>query len=312
MKRYVSLLVAVVLLLGCFSLGVSADEVPEIISFSYDYRTLYVDGLAYSRFNSDILYTDSPTRWDDFELQLSFEQQREVEEITLQTNWNRTAIYACIAFQDGSELYADFLVSSSREDYEKLIDGRFDKCYIDFEWWETGNVDTSYTALTGTPVTLSEDTLAYCSDFPVRMTTDDRSLIIQVGWLLMEGEKYYYVDYEHADIELEYWEAFHPWEYTSLAAYEITDETLLAALAQTEADYYGDFELWFEGDIGQLIALVFLTLIFGIVPLALFILFLIRALRARPVYKEMYTAICVLALAVVVIFIVTTLFILLT
>ena len=298
MKKFKSLIIALILLFSCFGLTAFAEN--SSITISDDYQNLYLNGDSYSRFNASILEIDYYMTIDN-PIELSAVQQETILQIELLINEQENVISADISFTDGSILSVDFLREDCFEAYNEIVNGESKEYIIDFLWPEGNTVKAKRTALFDTPVTLYVNELEWCDFYTVTASNSDNSLTALKGSLLIMDDNYYYVDFAEVGVKNAY--EFVPYDYTELSAYEITDTNLLQRIKEAEEKYYADdLGFLYDDDLTETISAVFLVFIFAIIPLAIFIVFLILAIRSKTYYRKLFRTICILAAAELAIF----------
>ncbi len=298
MKKYITILMAAVLLALCLTPAVAADDlVADVITFSEDYQTLTRGNETFSRVDY------SKLQWEYLEecpadIDLSKTQQDTVRGINVTENEAENILCLTINFNDGAELTVYFLKDSYRADYDRLANGEVDTYTIDFAWPDGNLVETHPAALFGQPTVLTSTHLGRCNDFYVEAANADGSLRMTKGFLLVidnAANPYYYVDCEQSNVSAD---DFYPWQYDDLQVWEITDPALLEKLNAANAAYEDDMTI-FSTNVSEVMAVAIVGLMFGLLPLAMAVLFLILFLRAKkPAYKKICLTIFVTAAGV--------------
>lgn len=281
MKKYVSILVILVLLSFCLSFSVYA-ETPSF-SLSEDYRTLYWNGNSYS-------WVDSSTLSMGFneiyraEPQLSAAQQEAIKDATFYANEDYTVIKADIYFRSGATLSVSFLQDDCRDTYEHLLNDASTECTIDFYWPDNNTVIVKASELLGEAVVLEGLPLSQGDSFEITAQSGDEALKICKGALIVYNDEYYYVDYQENNVVDP--QLFTTWTYSSLNAYQITEPALLEALGEAVAAYYGDsFGFLLDESFTGAISLAFLVLLFAVIPLGVAVTALIFTIRSKGYYR---------------------------
>lgn len=304
MKKIISVIITFILLFSC--LGLTAFANPASASISDDYQKLYIDGNSYSRFNTSMMNVEYFSY--DFPVELSATQKESLDEIILQANEDATLICAKIIFKDGAVLTVEFLRDDYLELYNEITVGETATYTIDFHYPEGNTVTTKKEALYGNGILLGADKLEWCDYFPVIAESSDGRLSVYKGSLIIFEENYYYVDFKEAGIES--WYEFDPYECAKLPAYEISDPELISSIQKAEDTYYSDdLGFFFDDSFTEAISLVFLIIVFAIVPFVIFVLFLILAIRSKTVYKKMFRIIYMLSAAELVVFAIVATFV---
>ena len=151
--------------------------------------------------------------------------------------------------------------------------------------------------------------MEWCDYFPVVVASSDGNLTAYKGALITIDDDCYYVDFEEAHIES--WYDFNPYDYAELPAYEISDTELIASIQEGEDAYYSDdFGFLLDDSFTEAVSAVFLIFVFAIIPFAIFVVFLILAIRSKTVYKKMFRLIYILSAAELAVFAIVTTFVL--
>lgn len=306
MKKLTSVIIITILLFSC--LGFTTFATPASATISDDYQEFYLDGNTYSRFDTSALEGEHFTY--DIPVELSATQKENLREVILETNEATTVIYADIHFKDGAVLSVGYLRNDYVEMYNEMLAGQNNEYVIDFEYPDDNTITVSKTALYGKSVTLTSDKLEMCDYYPVIVETKDATLTVYKGSLLTYDESYYYVDFQEAKIES--WYDFSPYEYSELPAYEISDAEILASIRAAEDSYYSD-DLGFllNDNFTETVSAIFLIIVFAVIPFAIFVVFLILAIRSKTVYKKMFRTIYIFSATLLVVFTIVATFVML-
>lgn len=285
MKKILSILCAVTFLFAL--LGMTTFAKDSTITISEDYKTLSVGAQTYSRFDISMLEVD----WEHGEsnIVLSETQQKDIEDIGMQSSSHRIVISATIDFKDGSSLRVTFLRDDYFEVYETLVNSRTAKHEIDFIWPEYNIVTAEGKDLFGEVVTLEKDVIEECDTFEVTVSDKNGGLSIVKGALLMHEDDYYYLDYTESNIEdgNRYLIA----DYDNVIIHRVADEKLLQKLDAAKEEYWeSEFGFFDNDNFTESISAIFLIIVFAFIPLAILILFVILATRSKGIYKKMCRA----------------------
>ena len=142
MKKIISLIIAVLLLVSVSSFTACAIHtedasleygdcnlpVDENITFSDDFKNLYVGKQSYSRVNLNDTYLST-----DYEVpNLRIIDNDLVEEVELLANESGNVIDATIYYKDGAVLYVSFLNDRYQNEVQEILDGKNKELFIDF------------------------------------------------------------------------------------------------------------------------------------------------------------------------------------
>lgn len=295
-KRLFVLLFALLLLIPCLVPSASAVEYPRI-NLGNDLQTLYFNETPYVRF--DARYT----QWEDYGLQY-YEVNCAVEDVlyaNASLSNNEVFITVHLYYDDGSQLTIYFINKARRTEHNALAK-RMHEAVVDFLYPGKNTVPIIPNYFFNSPTELN---ISYGDDyelFDVYSQSEDGCIRVDKGLLLVHEEQYYYIDYQAAgflfpssDLSVE--------ELNHLPAFAIRDPAVTLRLEEAY-DRYDSYSFGlFSGSFMDVVGIVLLTLTFGFFPLAVFVVFLILALRAKTrVYKKMFTVIYIAAAAALAMF----------
>lgn len=306
MKKILSLCLAA--LLAClFLLPAAAEEVTVTgepaepgegmyIILDKTYTHLYYNDEVYSRADISRLSLIKESRKG---ANVGFEAYDGVEGISLWATRNNTVFWIDVSFTDGSNITATFLRDSARSAYERLLRGEPDKAVVDFNYPIGNEVNIKPNLLRGESISL-EEMPAASNCFYIRGTVGDGDLQAKMGFVAYLDGEFYYVSFDEVEDDNLY--SILASE-SPLPAYRITDAETCAALADARDAYLGD-EMGFvyDDDLTALMGTFTLIVFFCAVPLALFAVFLVLAIRGRGVYRKICAAICTCSGATLAIF----------
>lgn len=337
MKKILSLIIAFILIFSCFAVTVCASDIwidkdlelgygdayydkQPVITFSEGFQKLYVDDEPFSRIDTSALSTDlsyvvnvskSLTPWIKNNAYIDFDAlpAENVKDIIIHTNRAQNMYLIEIQFNDGSSLIVTFLQDSYREEYNKVINGDAYHYSINFFYPEENLVMTNKDALFGEKTVLTKDMLNDVYDFfYVDMSNKDMSISTTSGVVFIVNESYFYLDYKEADIQDADF-LLHP-DYsinddTEIPIHKISDAILVADIKVALENYYeDDFGLFYDKKTSHIIATIFLILLFVVIPAIVFVIFLIKAIRSKGIYKKLYITVAVLCIAEIIAFII--------
>jgi len=318
MKKIITLFITVLLLLSLFSLTASATKTPDFaietnaeyadlgtlddITLSSDFKTLYCGENIYNSFPSETVRSDIY-----FEIKngifYSPEQENVLLDYNFSANKNGSIIEAHFEFKEGYSMDISYLNDKYREEYNKILSDGFENYSIDFSSSNENHVETDRDKLLGEKTTLENiNDLLFNNYYEVFSFVSDRSFYVIKGQLLDYDGEYYYIDFNLNNIpDSDYFYA--PQYDKPLLAYRITDLELLQQISDAEDIYFNeDFGFFFDEEFTEKMSAVFLIIVFGIIPLGVFILFLILSFKAKKVYKKLFTVIYSIAAAELTVF----------
>ncbi len=260
------------------------------------YTHLYYDDAVYSRADISRLSLIKESRKG---ADVGFEEYNGVEGISLWATRKNTVFWIDVSFTDGSNITATFLRDSARADYERLLRGEADEAVVDFNYPIVNEVNIKPANLRGEAVSLEKMSHSY-DCFYVRGTVGDGDLKMKMGFVAYLDGEFYYVSFDEVGNDNLYGILASE---SPLPAYRITDAETCAALFDARDAYLGD-EMGFvyDDDLTALMGTFTLIVFFCAIPLALFVVFLVLAIRSRGVYRKIHTAICTCSGATLAIF----------
>lgn len=329
MKKILSIVFAFVLIFSCFAISTVAFSTDSIIyedkayfdsqpvvTFSDDFKKMYVDDEPFSRANLsmlseyfgyvvDISDVHNPSLRNSVYVDLTDAQKQMVVGLEISTNEIYNMYWVEMNLGDGSSLTVYFIQDEYIEDYNNVIKGNGANYVIDFVYPENNVVLTTKTALEGEMVTINQEDVYNSYDiFYVDVANEDLSVSMTTGVVFEIDDAYYYFNYiaaGFADADVLYYGGYVNGE--ELTAYKITDEKLLADIDSAMKAYYDDdYGIFFDKETSEFIAMIALVIIFVVVPAIVFVIFLIKAIRGKGVYKKLYSAIAGLCVAEIVVF----------
>ena len=343
MKKLLSVIFAVVLIFSCFAVSAFAENMPivgfevvedkdiydtynfpiydeqPIIKFSDDFTKLYVDDEPFSRADLSMLSTDfgytvvAEDKRDlslksSAYLDLTDEQRKNFSNIYIEVNLETTMYRIEFYYSDGSSLCVYFLKDTLFEDYEKIISGNADKYLIDFQWPDGNIVTATKNQIKGETVNLSEEEIYLSTSefFYVDMANENLTLSSYSGIICLMDDAYYYIDYKENNIEeAHFLYGEEPDADVIVKLHKITDEALNTEFQLALEKYYSDdYGIFYDDDTSETISAIFLIITFGVLPFVVFIIFLIKAIRGKGVYKKLYGTVSALCIAEVIVFVI--------
>ena len=338
MKKILSLIIAFILIFSCFAVTVCASDVgfsivedkdygyPDayfdtqpVITFSEGFQKLYVDDKPFSRVDTSMLSTDfsynvniskNLTPWIKNKAYIDFDAlpAENMKDLSIQTNEAQNMYLVEIQFNDGSSLIVTFLQDSYLEEYNKIISGDAYHYSINFFYPEENTVMTNKEALFGESSTLTKDMLYDVYDFfYVDMSNKDMSISKTSGVVFVVNESYFYLDYKEANIQDADLLFVHNYmnDDEEIPIHKISDAILISDITFALEIYYeDDFGLFYDQKTSHIIAAIFLILLFVVIPAIVFVIFLIKAIRSKGIYKKLYITVAVLCIAEIISFII--------
>ena len=309
-KKLLALIIAVLLTIPC-CITASAWVVPDDITLNEGYQSLVCDGVNYMRFDSSL------TEWEEGRsIGTGLCDLDEVDHVNYDVSVTEAIITAEINLTDGSSIKASYISEKYAAEHTKLAQDTSEYT-VCFYYLYDEYIKVSHDQLFDEKTTVWITPYAHYPSAEVNVYGSDDSFYIRKGLLYLIQDEYYYIDFRELGIKNP--DTFFAGSPDGLPAYKITDPELLSQFdgKLSNHDYNEDYN-WdyteddtefidiFDNDLTNGIAKVLLSIAFAVIPLAVFILFLILSIRAKaPAYKKLFRAICIIAAIVLVIFTVT-------
>ena len=323
MKKLLSLIISFVLVFSCFAVTVFAEDFDllnaktPIGTFSDRYEKFYAEGEQYTRIKASVIETDLNYNWIVEEeyvseyylgvgiyIQLTNQQKQEIKTVKLKTNKDRTLIEATFTYFDDAQMTVMYLKDAYLDEYNKVVTGQTETLTIEFVYPSYNNVEAQRQQLVGEMTTFTNSRLIDLEDdYDVVAKNSDGSMSVVVGKLLVIADEYYYLNYKEAGFGEDDWYSGSIGEIANKPLNKITDTQLIAAIDGAMEEYYNDdYGVLYDDDVTESISIGFFVFVFAVVPLAILVFFLIKAIRGKDIYKKLYFAVVAVCLAEIVVF----------
>lgn len=297
MKKVLSLIIAILLIVPCFMLNVSAAEICDI-ALGADYSYLVHNGEKYKRFDATL------TEWtvDGSYKGVTYDIDT-LKYVDYDLSTNDIIITANIYLTDGSNIQSTYINEKYYTEHNNLLMYYYGNYTVDFEYFEDDKIEANYQKFLGEKTTLTDKNNLIYGVFDVNAYSLDGSFYVKKGALLHIDDDYYFVDYFEAGVKNP--DDFNPYTQNNLPAYKITDTELLAELDEADDSNF-DLSGFFTGEFSQNVAIVLLSLVFAVMPLVALIIFLILLIRTKSsAYKKLFRMIYIISFSEIVVFAVT-------
>lgn len=282
--------------------GISQDIV-YTVDLEDELNGLFVNGEYYTLFNANNIETDG---FDEFQyaISMSDELKERTQDVDLYMSMDLAVVSATYNFKDGTSLIAHYLKHSFVKEFDRLVSDNWEYGEIEFEYPYDNQLPINQEKLLGRQINLFTKEIGDKNyhEFRVYATTDKCELKAEKGMLITSEDKYYYIDYAKAGLgDIEF---FNIADYAEILAFEITDENLCDEIEECIDDFYDDDYGFLDDDnFTDSVSKVLLTIVFLILPLGVFVLFLILAIRSKGYYKKLFRIIYISAVLVLIMFI---------
>ena len=278
MKKYIALLITVLVMSFCLSFTVSADF--DRFTISEDFQTLTLDELTFHRVDASyVVLNDCFTL--DREPQLTPGQQERLRGCRVDVAPNYNYLEATFFFRDGATLSCSYATEEFVPMLETWQKDDSTECYIEFY------MDNAYikeSQLKGRPTTLNERELEYCDTYSVVAETDYDFFYIETGTLIATNGTFYYADYSELDLLDPH--NFYVFECGTVECYEVTDPMARSKIQKSLRDYDAFTES--SETMWDVVTAVFYIFIFGVIPAAIAVLSLIFCCRGKGYYRNIW------------------------
>lgn len=323
MKKILSITIAFMLIFSCFAVTVFAEDFDllnaktPIGTFSDRYEKFYAEGEQYTRIKASVIETDLNYNWIVEEeyvseyylgvgiyIELTNQQKQEIKTVKLKTNKDRTLIEATFTYFDDAQMTVMYLKDAYLDEYNKVVTGQTETLTIEFVYPSYNNVEAQRQQLVGEMTTFTNSRLVDLEDdYDVVAKNSDGSMSVVVGKLLVIADEYYYLNYKEAGFGEDDWYSGSIGEIANKPLHKITDTQLIAAIDGAMEEYYNDdYGVLYDDDVTESISIGFFVFVFAVVPLAILVFFLIKAIRGKGIYKKLYFAVVAVCLAEIVVF----------
>ena len=306
-KKILSLIIATILILPCFTLNVFATSASDMTSpdaefkftLSADYQTLTYTGTTYVRFDS------SSTDWDYFEdhTDNNCDYIDNVDFIRYAIGTNKSIIEADVNYFDGSRFICSFIKEDLLPEHQNMVESS-SKYIVNFTYPYYTKVPISANQLSSETKNFSKNELFSAYSYFVNVYSSDESFTVQKGRLVIIDNEYYYVDYKLNNITFS---NEHDNDVSSYKGYKVVDNNLIAQLDKETGNKQDELiDLLFSGELFTGFGTLLLIAIFALIPLAALVLFIILSIRAKtPVYKKLFRAIYIISASELLMFIIS-------
>lgn len=327
MKKILSIIIAFMLIFSCFAVTVFAENTVEefnifdakmpVGTFSDRYEHFYADGEQYTRINASIIEMNLKYNWiieevynDDFYtgdsifIELTDQQKQEIKDIRLSSNEQRTLVQATLTYFDDAEMTIVYLKDSYLEEYNKIASGETDTLIIHFVYPSNNYVEAQRQQLSGEITTFTNSRLVDLEDdYDVVAQNSDSSISVVAGKLLIIDDEYYYLNYKEAGFDEDDWYSGSIGKIANKPLHKITDAQLIADIDNAMEDYYDDdYGVLYDDNATESISIVFFIFVFAVIPLAILVFFLVKAIKGKGIYKKMYFTVVAVCLAEIIVF----------
>ena len=306
-KRILSLIIAIVLILPCFTLNVFATSVPAMptpydnadFDISDDYQTLTFNGTTYIRFDASVGDWD----YSDSHIDRNCTYLDNVDYIDYEFSINNSIITAHIYFSDDSYFYCSFIKESLLPEYNNMLNSA-SQYIIEFNYPSDAKIPIKANQLSTDSATIEKSTIDYLDSYSVYVYSNDESFWVQKGDLVIIDNEYYYVDFKLNNLTNS---NKYDNDMASYTAYKVIDPELIAQLDKETGNSQDEFiDLLFSGELFTGFGTLLLIAIFALIPLVVLVLFIILSIRAKtPAYKKLFRAIYIISASELLTFIIS-------
>lgn len=306
-KRIFSLIIAIILVVPCFTSNVLAASLPieefsvpfeaqdNDIIISSDHQSLVYKDITYVRFDASVTEWDiANTTTDNNCAYLSG-----VDYIDYDISEKDSIITANIYHSDDSYLRCSFIKETLLSEHNNMS-ASASKYVVNFDYPDYVKIPLTAAALSSEATSINNTAFYSLDEHSVNVYSQDESFYVQKGALVIFENEYYYVDYHQNRITKanKYYK-----DLQSVIGYKVTDTELIAKFDEQTGNNNDIIDLIFSGELFNVFGTLLLCIIFGLIPLAALVLFLILSIRAKtPIYKRLFLAIYITSAAELLLF----------
>lgn len=294
MKKFISFIIVIIILSSCFVTNVFAKDIT--VTFSDDFQEVYLNGETYTPMDLSDLSTQS---MDVFiNVSLTTVQEPLIKDLIVYSNASLSVMSAEIYYSNGIHQTVTYLRNDCKDDVEKLINGDVTEYVINFDHEEVTSIKTNTEAMLSKRSVIYKNEYENADFYKVLGKRSSEGFSILAGSMLSFSGEYYYVDFEENDVGDYQKKIFYPTKFEHLIVHKITDRNLIQDLKNSENELYNtDFGFLYDDEFTESASKVSLLIGFIILPAILLVVFLIRTIRNKGVYKKLFGAVTILSAA---------------
>ena len=276
MKKCIAILLILLAMSFCLSFAASAER--SDFALSEDLMTLYWDGNTYHRMDTSntMIYNTSVIECDPI---WTSDQQEQFIDWNFRLSKEALMIEAVLYYRAGGYLTCTYVLEDFIPQLNAYQTGDGVACFVEGSW---KNIYTTEAQLKGRRTTLDASTLQFAISQDVYADTKGEYYYVCTGAVMVQNSKCYYVDFSEMD---RLPALFYPEDYTSLDCYEITDTDLHQALISEFGPNTSNGVTENLDDFFEVLILIYMVVIFGVIPLAILVLSLILAIKRKGYYR---------------------------
>ncbi len=287
----------------------------------------------------DILYSDEDDEeYEDDEVDVDVESDEYYYEFEYDgykiemTDEQAANLDYCEAYDSGftktPDIIIDFTVNMKnsayftsyyiREDYEDLLNDFLenpadtDNCEINLMWTEPRKAKFKYSVFFENAAgefvyDPASGMYYYANTYHVYRVSENSEFYAIQGALFLDSNtnKLYYIDCEENNVS-DLIDIFYSEEKETFIVHEITNSELIKCIQDAETAYYNEAGIFtLNDDVARVVSIIFLTIIFGVLPLAAIIISLILTLKRKGAYQKLLFAITFISALEIAIFIIS-------
>lgn len=302
-KKIFALVITIFLIIPCFMINASAiikerDDNSKTygIVLSDDYKTLYYKGVNYERIDASMTMWNYSTSF----LDVKYDSDK-VKSVDFELSEKDVIISANILLYDGSIISSTYIKADKHLDEHNMLSKYASKYTVDFGFPYDNQVELNSNQISKEKSLLSQYDLDFYEYFDVNVYSSDNTFYINLGCLLVIDDAYYYVDYVENGI-IDFFDLYGQVN-GSVQAYKIIDPIVIEKLDEAYDEYNSDTIGFITGEISEIIGVVLIILVFGLLPLAVLVVFLILFLKAKSSnYKKIFRTIWIISAAEITLF----------
>lgn len=295
MKRIVSILAVMLILASLCCLSVAAED--RVIVIAENFNSLTYAGNTYVRVeNSDGIDYDYSTQENEFAL--TKRQSAEVRDIVATVDGYRDAyVVLDVWYKTGNNERSIAYVNQERlDEYNAILIGQGHAYTMQINYSMDDDIVMSAAQLKGEAIVKDGDHIPHTNAFAVWLESKDGCFSEVAGSLLVDefAGEYYYLDYFQWGADGYYDLMTDLGECEDVTLYRITDAALLERIETDYAAFYDAQLMPYTETVGKMLSAVMVTLIFGVLPLAVLVGAIIGWIRSkRVIYRRLFVALTI-------------------
>ncbi len=327
MKKLISIIMSSFIILSCFCITVFAEDLDYnnfqaseriyggveldkdyTVKLSEDFHTLYVDEntlvpVDASKLDYDYYWVKTEGFGATMDFELTEQQKKDIKEIKVACTGGLMILELHIELNNGAVYKLSYIQQEYYDDYEKVIAGVGDQVVVDFEYPQDNMISADKADFYTEPIIIFDVGIRDITWYNVSLASGPVQKPVGAICVGDQG-KYYFCDSAENGKDGA-WRDDYYGDFAQLKVHEITDPQVIAEIDQgLRAFYSDDYGSLYDEEKNADISTLLVTVLFLLVPLAVLVIFTVKAVKAKGTYRKLYTVISIGALVEIIIFII--------